>query len=54
MADQHRILDFRNRPPLPPYAPIFELKRTSPREPPEAQCPRAVVSLADEERPAVP
>ena len=28
MADQHRILDFRNRPPLPPYAPIFELKRT--------------------------
>ena len=28
MAGQHRILDFRNRPPLPPYAPIFELKRT--------------------------
>jgi predicted TIM-barrel fold metal-dependent hydrolase len=28
MADKlQRILDFRNRPPLPPYAPIFDLKR---------------------------
>ncbi len=27
MKDRYRILDFRNRPPLPPYAEIFELKR---------------------------
>lgn len=27
MTDQRRILDFRNRPPLAPYAQIFDLKR---------------------------
>jgi hypothetical protein len=27
MDNRQRILDFRNRHPLPPYAPIFDLKQ---------------------------
>lgn len=28
MRNDYRILDFRNRPPLPPYASLFDLKRS--------------------------